>query len=150
MLAAFLHLARSDQCSLAGRTPTGHSCIVSVLSMALVVLWTVRLGLFLMYRIYLMGHDSRFDKMRTKPTAFFIAWTGQAVWVFSITLPVTVLVAEVADTGAGEIIRPVLALGMTLWVMGMMIAVPADWQKLQFRLKPENKARYFSCQCSIN
>jgi steroid 5-alpha reductase family enzyme len=139
MLAAFLHLGRSEKCSLQERTSRGHSCIVSVLAMALVTLWTVRLGLFLVYRICRMGHDSRMDKIKTNPTAFFVAWTAQAVWVFSITLPATVLVSEVAENGAGEISRPLLALGMTFWVVGMVIAVPADWQKLQFRLKPENK-----------
>lgn len=143
MLAAFLHLGRSEQCSFGGRTSKGHSCIVSVLSMALVLLWTLRLGAFLGYRIYRMGHDSRMDTIKTKPSSFFIAWTAQAVWVFSITLPATVLTAEVAEQGALEITRPLLALGMLLWVMGMIIAVPADWQKLQFRLKPENKV----CAC---
>jgi steroid 5-alpha reductase family enzyme len=143
MLASFLHLARSEKCSLQGRTPKGHSCVVSVLSMALVLLWTVRLGLFLIYRIYKMGHDSRMDTIKVSAAKFLIAWTAQGVWVFSVTLPVTVLVSDVTAEGAGEIVKPLLALGMTMYVMGMMIAVPADWQKLQFRLKPENKVRTF-------
>ena len=150
VLAAFLHLGRSDQCSSSGRTSTSYSCIVAVLAMALVLLWTVRLGLFLVYRIYLMGHDSRFAKMKSQPTTFFIAWTAQAVWVFSITLPVTVLVSEVSESGAGDIFRPLLAFGMIVWVMGMMVTVPTDWQKLQFRLKPENKVLLRSLEAVFN
>jgi steroid 5-alpha reductase family enzyme len=151
MLASFLHLARSDKCSTLGRITSGNACVVSVLSIALVLLWTLRLGLFLIYRIYRMGHDSRMDTIKVSASKFFIAWTAQAVWVFVITLPVTALVSDVTAGLAGDVIKPMLVLGMTVYVMGAMIQVPADWQKLQFRLKPENKVcTSFSFNTSVH
>ena len=35
------------------------------------------LGLFLCYRVLLSGGDQRFDKVKTKPTTFFIYWMIQ-------------------------------------------------------------------------
>ena len=139
MLASLRHLALSQKCHFTNREPQFPSCTASVLAIALVLLWTIRLGVFLVYRIYKMGEDSRMDKIKTNPRHFLVAWTAQAVWVFSITLPATVLASEIAAQGPGDVVRPLLALGKLLWVTGMVIAVPADWQKLQFRLNPENK-----------
>lgn len=139
MLASVRHLALSQQCNVTISETQYPSCTASLLAIALVVLWAARLGSFLIYRIYKTGHDSRMDKIKTNPKFFFVAWTAQAVWIFSITLPVTSLAAEIVERGPGDVKRPIMALGKLLWVIGLVISVPADWQKLQFRLNLENK-----------
>lgn len=142
VLASLRHLDHSQACHLgAERWP--DSCTVARLAMVLVTMWTLRLGAFLGYRIYRMGHDSRMDKIKTSPAAFFVAWTAQGVWVYCITLPMTVLTAEIAASNRTSARSAVSALGLLVWILGLMIEVVADWQKLHFRLLPENKVPLF-------
>jgi len=52
-----------------------------------VVAWAVRLGGFLVVRVWKTGHDSRFDEAKHQPFKFWVYWTMQvrldgciAVW----------------------------------------------------------------------
>jgi len=44
---------------------------------AMVAAWALRLGTFLVVRVWKVGHDSRFDEAKTKPFTFWIYWTMQ-------------------------------------------------------------------------
>jgi len=55
------------------------------LLLALVLVWTVRLGSFLFLRIQKAGKDRRFDDIKPDFMRFLNAWTLQALWV-SFTL----------------------------------------------------------------
>ena len=46
---------------------------------------------FLFWRILKMGHDKRFDDRRDNFWAFLVFWIFQMVWVWTVSLPVTVL-----------------------------------------------------------
>ena len=48
-----------------------------VIQSNLVVAWGARLGSFLFIRILMHGKDARFDKIKTNPSLFFVAWTLQ-------------------------------------------------------------------------
>ena len=48
---------------------------------ALVMIWAVRLGLFLFNRIKQDGGDGRFDTIKPRFGAFLTAWTLQGFWV---------------------------------------------------------------------
>jgi len=50
--------------------------------------WAARLGTFLFQRISKDGKDSRFDKIKVKPTRFFLSWVIQGTWVALIGLPI--------------------------------------------------------------
>lgn len=56
---------------------SGHAQIAAT---AFVVAWAVRLGGFLVVRVWKTGHDSRFDEAKHQPFKFWIYWTMQ-VWV---------------------------------------------------------------------
>lgn len=60
----------------------------STVNSTLVVLWAMRLGSFLLWRVIHDGGDSRFAKAKTKPLTFFIFWAIQALWIFITALPV--------------------------------------------------------------
>ena len=54
----------------------------------LVVLWALRLGSFLLWRVLHDGGDSRFAYAKTRPAVFFVFWAIQALWIFITALPV--------------------------------------------------------------
>eukprot|EP00438_Fugacium_kawagutii_P000806 Skav235091 [mRNA] locus=scaffold711:58622:59056:- [translate_table: standard] len=60
----------------------------STVNSTLVVLWAMRLGSFLLWRVIHDGGDSRFAKAKTQPLTFFIFWAIQALWIFITALPV--------------------------------------------------------------
>ena len=48
---------------------------------ALVAVWAVRLGSFLVRRIRRDGKDGRFDALKTHPGRFLVPWSLQGLWV---------------------------------------------------------------------
>ncbi|KAM0948928.1 putative 3-oxo-5-alpha-steroid 4-dehydrogenase [Dioscorea sansibarensis] len=104
----------------------------------LVVIWGLRLGLFLLMRILQWGEDRRFDEMRNNLGKLAVFWIFQAVWVWTVSLPVTVVNASDRDPSvqAQDII------GWIMWSIGMSIEATADQQKLIFKNFPVNKGRW--------
>jgi steroid 5-alpha reductase family enzyme len=52
-------------------------CWLQITATAFVVAWAVRLGGFLVVRVWKTGHDSRFDEAKHQPFKFWIYWTMQ-------------------------------------------------------------------------
>lgn len=95
----------------------------------MVVLWGLRLGSFLFYRIHKMGSDSRFDSFRSSQTGFLKFWTLQAVSIFIIILPTIFgLYSKNLTTNF---------YATSFWLVGFLIQAVADHQKFVF--KTENK-----------
>ena len=46
-----------------------------------IIIWAVRLGTFLFFRIKKAGKDKRFDEIKTSASRFFMTWTLQGMWV---------------------------------------------------------------------
>lgn len=118
-----------------------------------VVLWALRLGLFLVCRVHRDGKDKRFDKIKVNARRFFVAWTLQAVWVILTALPVYTLngntwamVERVVGHGHPPP-NPLAELDVVLlavWVAGFAIQCVADWQKLAFRAVEGNKDKFIT------
>ncbi|KAM6568138.1 hypothetical protein CsatB_016123 [Cannabis sativa] len=104
----------------------------------LVVVWGLRLGLFLLLRILQWGEDRRFDEMRQNLGKLAVFWIFQAVWVWTVSLPVTVVNASNREPSfeAADII------GWIIWLIGFLIEATADQQKLQFKNAPENRGKW--------
>lgn len=108
---------------------------------ALVLVWGLRLGGYLMHRIHKDGHDKRFDQVKGNPVMFFIYWTLQGMWVFVTTLPVSVLSLRPEGWDAPRL-QPNDQLGIAVWAFGFLVESLADWQKSSFRADPANKGEY--------
>eukprot|EP00878_Enallax_costatus_P045146 GHUV01054087.1.p1 GENE.GHUV01054087.1~~GHUV01054087.1.p1 ORF type:complete len:111 (-),score=15.03 GHUV01054087.1:99-431(-) len=52
-------------------------CLLQIAATVFVVAWALRLGGFLVLRVWKTGHDSRFDEAKHKPFTFWIYWTMQ-------------------------------------------------------------------------
>lgn len=106
----------------------------------MIVIWAVRLGSFLFWRIKKDGEDKRFKVMKTRFTWFLMTWTLGGLWVL-MTMAAG-LAAITSDTSSPLGIMAFL--GMALWVFGLTIEVMADTQKTRFRKQPENQGRFIS------
>jgi len=105
----------------------------------LVIVWSLRLSIFLFLRIHHAGKDGRFDDLKTSPVRFLVPWTLQGLWVF-ITMNVVIVIncqsVESPPLGIWD------AIGGALWLAGFAIEVIADNQKSAFNKKPENDGRW--------
>lgn len=106
------------------------------------MLWGARLSGFLLFRIIKTGSDDRFDDKRDKFFSFLGFWVFQMVWVWTCSLPVTVLNSPNVTKfpqpafGTGRDVA-----GVVLFAIGFFMESVSDVQKYGFRSKPENKGR---------
>lgn len=111
----------------------------SALLTAFVWLWCIRLGSFLYLRIRAVGEDTRFLEIRENRVRFFSVWSIQGLWVFLTMLPV-LLVLKHSTNNANVHVLDIT--GASLWVLGYVIEVLADYQKTQFREDKRNKGKF--------
>jgi steroid 5-alpha reductase family enzyme len=106
------------------------------------MLWGARLSGFLLFRIIKTGKDDRFDGKRDKCFPFLGFWIFQMIWVWTVSLPVTVLnspnVTKYAQPkfGTGCDIA-----GVILWSISFVMESVSDSQKYRFRSNPANKGK---------
>jgi len=118
----------------AGPSPSGYSYILAVM----VVVWGLRLGVYLLARILRIGRDDRFDERREHPGRLARFWGLQALSVWIISLPfVLALAATVPER------LPARAwAGVALWALGLGVETISDWQKYRFRNRKENRGAF--------
>jgi steroid 5-alpha reductase family enzyme len=117
----------------------------SILILALVLIWTLRLGIFLFRRILKSGEDTRFKEMKKSGLQFFRAWNIQGLWV-SLTLAAA-LAALTGDTDASfadynAYDWSMLVLGLLVWIIGFTFEAIGDRQKKKFLSNPENQGKF--------
>tara|TARA_B100000780_G_scaffold148513_1_gene103794 strand:- start:6385 stop:7218 length:834 start_codon:yes stop_codon:yes gene_type:complete len=110
-----------------------------ILGVAIIV-WAVRLGTFLFFRIKKAGEDKRFKEIKQSPTRFFLAWSLQGMWVSMCSL--CALTALSTDTGV--VSNGYLYLGFGVFLSGFLIEVIADKQKSKFRSIEGNKDKFIN------
>jgi len=115
-----------------------------VLLTVCVVLWGLRLSGYLLYRIIKIGEDDRFDDKRSDPIKFAAFWIFQAVWVFTVSLPVIFVNAPSSSSPLFEDFTPMDIIGGILFVIGLLTEAISDQQKFSFRNNPENRGKW--CQ----
>lgn len=104
----------------------------------LVIVWGLRLGLFLLMRILQWGEDRRFDQMRSNLGKLAIFWIFQAVWVWTVSLPVTIVNASDRNPS----LHAVDIIGWIMWSLGAVVEATSDQQKLAFKNAPENRGKW--------
>uniref|UniRef100_A0A6T8I2H2 Uncharacterized protein n=1 Tax=Hemiselmis andersenii TaxID=464988 RepID=A0A6T8I2H2_HEMAN len=102
--------------------------------------WGTRLSGYLLIRVLKTGKDDRFDKLnRGFSWEFAGFWFGQAIWVWVVSLPVTLTNAECAqDTslGAWDYV------GAGCFAVGLVLEAVADQQKFEFKNDEDNRGKF--------
>lgn len=114
----------------------------SIVTSLFLILWAVRLGAFLLFRILKTGKDDRFDDKRDKFFPFLGFWVFQMLWVWTVSLPVTLLNSpkirqyRQPSFGSGSDIA-----GVVFWTIGFLMEAISDVQKYRFKMaNQDNKA----------
>ena len=121
---------------------SGHHNARQIVDSLFIMLWGARLSGFLLFRIIKTGKDDRFDDKRDKFFPFLGFWVFQMFWVWTVSLPVTILNSpnvtryRQPNFGTGRDIA-----GVILFAIGFLMESVSDIQKYQFRSKPENKGK---------
>lgn len=118
---------------------TGQSFVArNILVACCVLLWGLRLALYLFARVIKEGRDARFDGTRDVFCKFLAFWIAQCVTVFAISVPFVILfslpIAPSPLTWQDGV-------GIALWVVGFAIEVVADQQKFAFKNSAGNRAK---------
>ncbi|MDA9826634.1 DUF1295 domain-containing protein [Flavobacteriaceae bacterium] len=105
-----------------------------------IIVWAVRLGSFLFFRIKKAGEDKRFKEIKQSPTRFFLAWSLQGMWVSMCSL----CALTALSTENGVVLNGYLYLGFGLFLTGFLIEIIADKQKSKFRSNLDNKDKFIN------
>ncbi|KAF8972611.1 DUF1295-domain-containing protein [Flammula alnicola] len=119
---------------LAGNTYHTRNIVASVL----VMVWAVRIAGFLLFRVLKMGSDNRFDDIRSHFWKFLAFWIGQILWIWTVSLPLTILNSPgVSDPSTGRSTpkfgtsRDIA--GIVVWALGFIIESVGDAQKYYYK-----------------
>ena len=112
----------------------------SILVIALVLIWALRLGFFLFIRVLKAGEDRRFREVKQKFSGFLVWWTLSALWVFLTTVNALVMIINNVSYHNDYYFY----IGLVTWIAGFSFEVIADEQKRKFRSQSSNKDQFIS------
>ena len=107
---------------------------------AMIVIWGVRLSVFLFVRVHAQGSDGRFDDIKANPLAFLRVWILQGLWVAVTSSAAWVGITARENRGFDGWI----VVGAVVWVVGLVLEIAADAQKAAFRRDPVNTGRFIA------
>ena len=104
----------------------------------MVIVWAVRLGIFLLYRVLKKGKDKRFDERRSSFFIFLRFWLGQALAAWILLIPLTIAINKHRS------FSDLAAIGLFIWLIALIFETTADIEKLIFNTKPKNKGKWIN------
>ena len=106
-----------------------------------VIIWSIRLGIYLLRRILLIKIDHRFDDKRDSFLRFGAFWILQALTVWILILPVY---GSASSDSLSSGITIWFIIGSAAWLKGFIIETVSDYQKYIFKKNPDNKGKFIS------
>jgi len=114
--------------------------LLSKIIAAMVLVWALRLGLFLLVRVFTVGEDNRFSEAKKSFFKFLMFFSISGLWVFLTTANALTLILNNPDMN-GDLF---LGIGGMIWVIGFLFEVIADEQKRRFRKKDSNRGQFIT------
>lgn len=114
-----------------------QSSTVKIILTSMVVIWALRLIVYLFIRINAMKKDDRFDTVRNNFLRFGAFWLGQGVIVWLVLLP-TFLFNNTSANNIGLL----QIIGIAIFLAGLVIETIADLQKFKFKQNKNNKGKF--------
>ena len=112
----------------------------SIIAIILVLIWALRLGLFLFVRVLRAGEDRRFREVKQNFSKFLVWWSVSALWVFlTAANALTMIINNVSF--ADDFF---FYFGLSLWSLGFSFEAIADEQKRRFKSDKKNKDAFIS------
>jgi len=115
-----------------------NKTITDTILFIFVLIWVMRLGIYLFKRIQRDKEDVRFKKAKENFFWFLQYWMGQALWV-SITSCAAVISILKSENDSLNIY---IIIGVLIWIIGFSVEAIADLQKSKFK-KSENTNKTF-------
>ena len=131
----FMLLAFSDAAA------SSHWGPRSLLVLALVTVWALRLSTYITWRNRGHGEDQRYQAIRARnqpnfaAKSLYLVFGLQALLAWVISLP---LHGAILGDGA---LRPTDFVGVILWLVGFAFEAGGDWQLARFKSDPANRGR---------
>ena len=111
----------------------------------MVILWSLRLGMFLFKRVKDVGQDIRFIEMKKDFFWFLMTWTLSGLWVFlTYVAGLSAMTSISLIENMSSYHFTFMFIGFLLWILGFVIEILADNQKKIFRKNPINKGKFIS------
>ena len=101
----------------------------SVLLALFIIMWAIRLGSFLFFRIKKTGEDKRFREIKTSFFRFFMVWTISGMWVSLCSMCALTAISS----SNGVHMNPLFYIGSIIFLFGFILEIVADNQKTKFR-----------------
>ena len=116
-----------------GGSMNARQIIVSIF----IMLWGARLSGFLLFRILKTGKDDRFDDKRDKFWSFLGFWVFQMLWVWIVSLPVTIVNSpNILKYPQPTFGKATDIIGVIIFVLAFFLEAISDIQKYRFRQGP--------------
>ena len=117
-----------------------ENIIGNLILASFIIIWAVRLGSFLFFRIKKAGEDKRFRELKISFTRFFLVWNISGMWVsFCSMCAITAI-----SSGNGVQLNPLFYIGAITFLVGFILEIVADHQKTAFRKDPKNKDKFIN------
>ena len=112
--------------------------IYSLVLSLLIATWTLRLGIFLFYRVLKVGEDIRFKDVKNNALKFFVWFSISSLWV-SLT---TMAAMNVVTSKNYNQDLTLLYIGTIIWIIGFLFETISDYQKIKFKNNALNKNKF--------
>lgn len=98
-----------------------------IILLVMILLWSFRIGSYLLVRIHKWGKDNRFDDKRNNFFKFLGFWVIQGLTVWVVLIP-SIIFFNLENTTLGILSY----IGILVWITGLTIETFADLQKFKF------------------
>jgi steroid 5-alpha reductase family enzyme len=113
----------------------------SILVLSLLVIWALRLCVYITWRNWGHGEDPRYQAIRARNQPHFAFKSLYLVFLLQALLAWIISLPLLGNLLSERPLGPLDALGALLWLVGFVFEAGGDWQLARFIADPGNKGR---------